>query len=578
MKIPEFYKLATNQWNPKHFARHYPEFYNWLEPQYPFAKSFQEKIYCYLHNIDKRPVCPTCGGELKFSSVRKGYIQYCSKKCSAQSLVTKEKIKNTNLKRYGVTNNLHIPEVEQKIKAHLIEKFGVDNSFKSKECMHKARKTCLEKYGVEWYAQTEASKERFKNTCLEKFGTEHPQQSNAIKEKTKNTFIEKYGYDALGSIPEIRKKITNTCQEKYGVDSYMQTQEFREKSKNTCRKKYGVDFVSQSAEIQAKISESKLRNYGDANYTNREKAKQTCLEKYSVEWPCMRQEARKFKSDSKPNKKFEKILETNKISYEREFSIHSKSYDFKIGQTLVEINPFATHNSTWGLYGKPINKEYHLEKTNLAKANGYKCIHVWDWDDANKIVDLLKEKTSIYARKCELHIVNKKELDSFLDDHHLQGTCKGQKIALGLYYEHELVQVMTFGKPRYNKNYEYELLRLCTKAGYAVIGGAQKLFKHFIDEYKPNSIISYCDNSKFTGTIYTNLGFTLLSKGTPSKHWYNGKIHITDNMLRKLGYDKIFNANYGKGTSNEQLMLEHKFVEIYDCGQSAYVYTKEPEK
>ena len=230
------------------------------------------------------------------------------------------------------------------------------------------------------------------------------------------------------------------------------------------------------------------------------------------------------------------------------------------------------------MYGKPIDKEYHANKSKLALNNGYKCIHVWDWDDKNKIINSLKEKTPIYARNCKIGIVESKDLHKFLNLYHLQGTCNGQKIALGLYYNDELIQVMTFGKPRYNNKYEYELLRLCTNSKYTVVGGAQKLFKHFLSEYKPNSIISYCDNSKFLGTVYNDLGFNLIHTCTPSKHWYNGKVHITDNMLRKLGYDRIFNTNYGKGTSNEQLMLEHKFVEIYDCGQSTYVYTKRPEK
>ena len=44
----------------------------------------------------------------------------------------------------------------------------------------------------------------------------------------------------------------------------------------------------------------------------------------------------------------------------------------------------------------------------------------------------------------------------------------------------ELIEVMTFGKPRYNKKYEWELLRLCTKFGYIVSGGANKLIKYFI--------------------------------------------------------------------------------------------------
>ena len=132
---------------------------------------------------------------------------------------------------------------------------------------------------------------------------------------------------------------------------------------------------------------------------------------------------------------------------------------------------------------------------------------------------------------------------------------------------------MTFGKPRYNKKYEFELLRYCFSKN--IIGGAEKLFKYFINTYAPKSIISYCDKSKFKGDVYTKLGFTLLRKNiTPSKHWYhlNSKRHITDNLLRQRGYDQLFNTNYGKGTNNEELMRNSGFVEIYDCGQATYVY------
>ena len=133
---------------------------------------------------------------------------------------------------------------------------------------------------------------------------------------------------------------------------------------------------------------------------------------------------------------------------------------------------------------------------------------------------------------------------------------------------------MTFGKPRYNKNYQYELIRYCYSI--KVIGGAEKLFKYFISKYNPQSIISYCDNSKFKGDIYIRLGFVLDSYGQPARHWYNMKTHkhITNNLLLQHGYDHLFGTDYGKGISNDELMLENNFVEIYDCGQSRYVYNK----
>ena len=53
-------------------------------------------------------------------------------------------------------------------------------------------------------------------------------------------------------------------------------------------------------------------------------------------------------------------------------------------------------------------------------------------------------------------------------------------------------------------------------------------------------------------------------------------IHITDNLLRKYGFDRLvgkrIGESFGKNTNNEDLMIEHGFVEVYDCGQSSYIY------
>ena len=59
-----------------------------------------------------------------------------------------------------------------------------------------------------------------------------------------------------------------------------------------------------------------------------------------------------------------------------------------------------------------------------------------------------------------------------------------------------------------------------------------------------------------------------------SQQIYNIKTkqHITDNLLRQRGFDQLFETNYGKGTSNEELMIMHGFIEVYDCGQLTYVW------
>ena len=135
---------------------------------------------------------------------------------------------------------------------------------------------------------------------------------------------------------------------------------------------------------------------------------------------------------------------------------------------------------------------------------------------------------------------------------------------------------MTFDRPRYNKHYQWEILRVCAKAGYHIINGSKKLFKYFIKENNPETVLVYCDLAKLSGEFYEKLGFTRIKKVNPARHWYNPKAkkHITDSFLWNKGFDRIFGTDYGKQASNTELMLQHGFVEIYDCGQATYIWKK----
>ena len=194
------------------------------------------------------------------------------------------------------------------------------------------------------------------------------------------------------------------------------------------------------------------------------------------------------------------------------------------------------------------------------------------------LIQTLKDKKKIYARSCTLSTIDSKVADEFLSQYHLQGTVRNQTICLGLFHENDLVQVMTFGSPRFTKKYNYELLRLCTKPEFEVIGGASKLFKHAVRDLNLTNIISYCDLAKFNGDVYQKIGMKLDHVAEPQEIWSKGNRKITANLLRQRGYDQIFNTNYGKGTSNDELMLTNGWLPVYDCGQAAYVYGDEYEK
>lgn len=353
----------------------------------------------------------------------------------------------------------------------------------------------------------------------------------------------------------------------------------------------------------AQIKKSKLERHGDANFNNRAKNRETCLEKYGVPnvsqldstlekmretWAAhgfdhpmhvdeykqkvmtkLSETDRLYNNNSSYNKKFEQLLIDNNIEYRKEVVLGNYRYDFQVRDILIEINPFPFHNVTWNPFGKvSIDKNYHQNKSLNALHNNLRCIHVWDWDSYEDIIKLLKPMDRVYARNCIIREVSVEESKDFIEANHVQGYTAAP-IKLGLYYNKELVSIMTFGNPRYNKTFEYELIRYCSSKH--VVGGAEKIFKHFIKTWSPQSIISYCDFSKFTGKTYEKLGFTKAKEVPPvSGHWYKDGQHILDSSLRMRGADILLHTDLGKGTSNEEIAESLGFVKIYDAGQFRY--------
>lgn len=290
---------------------------------------------------------------------------------------------------------------------------------------------------------------------------------------------------------------------------------------------------------------------------------------------------------SKINMNFAELLNKNNIKYIQEYNINQYIYDFYLPELnkTIEIDPTYTHTVMGNHFNNFQYNEkyetYHMTKTIVAQRNNIQCIHIWQWDNWNKIIDIIKPKQKLYARKLQIKEINRKEANEFIDLYHLQNSCYGNKVNLGLFSDGILVQVMTFGKPRYNSHYQWELLRLCSHSDYIIIGGAEKLFKYFVRNYQPESIISYCDNSKFNGDVYLRLSFKYDKITKPQKVWSKDSNYITDNNLRQHGFDRLVGAKlnppeiYGKGTNNEELMLKHNWLPVYDCGQKVFIWSND---
>lgn len=186
-------------------------------------------------------------------------LQYFNIKASQEQI--KQKINNTNLKKYGTTNPNLLPSIKNKIKNTLQSKYGVDNVMFLPETKEKLKQTNLKKYGVEYPWQNTEVYQKVLNTNITRYGTEHP---GGLPEKVQQSIevkIAKYGGVGFGS-QITNKKIQHTIQQKYGVTNAMFNEEIKEKVKQTTQINYGVENCSQSVEIKQKKAQTIFKNYG----------------------------------------------------------------------------------------------------------------------------------------------------------------------------------------------------------------------------------------------------------------------------------------------------------------------------
>lgn len=531
--------------------------------------------------------CPICGKQVVWNSTRP--VDPCSKECK------EEKRRRDCQAKYGVDHPMQCESVKEHHRESMRRTYGVDSPMQSEEIKKRAIASNQRKFGVDWAISADSVRERSYETMRARYGAATTFESPELTEKVRSTLLSSYGVDNAMKSEEVRSRSQSTLKERYGVDNPMKVDDFKEKSvdsrrshihdiveksKETWIKSLGVDNPSKSPDVIDKIDHTFMKRYGVKRAMSvpefRKKYEATMIDRYGVPYAYMMQDSSAARISS-VNKRFGELLDRCDIPYEYEYRIGSKFYDIRIlnQNVVIEIDPTYTHNTIgnhWNDGG--LAETYHFEKSKLAESEGFRCIHIFDWDDTQKIVGLLNLHTQLYARKLVLEIVPIPEANQFLDLHHIQGTCRGGDLAVALKAPStdEIVQIMLFGSPRYNRNYEVELLRFASKSGYRIIGGASKLFKFAVRSLGPCKMISYCDLAKFTGNVYTQLGMKLETITQPQEIWSRGSDYITANLLRGRGFDQLFNTDYGKEFSNELLMLEHGWLPVYDCGQAVFSY------
>ena len=222
------------------------------------------------------------------------------------------------------------------------------------------------------------------------------------------------------------------------------------------------------------------------------------------------------------------------------------------------------------------DKNYHLNKLIEYESKGFRLITLFEYQWILK-KEVIKEKIKallgiydkvVYARCCKIIELKSKAANFLLNKTHIQGSDKSS-MRLGLLYNNEVVAAMTFGKPRFNAEYEYELIRYSTNCH--VLGGAGKLLNYFIKVFKPSGLVTYADRCWSCGNLYKSLGFKNISSSGPNYVYVKDNLILTRYQCQKHKLEKVLGKDiFNKELSESDNMYNAGFVKIYDCGNLTF--------
>lgn len=508
-----FFKIICDKNNKQifdEFLIKYPKFFDKInEMIYICDKSINEIIsqkLCY------------CGQIKYLKNFIVGYRQYCSVKCMSLSDSVKNKKKQTTYSNYGVDNPAQSQNVRERMKTTIIEKYGVEHQMHSDEIKEKLYQTNLDKYGVKFSCQNKEIRNKAKQTIVEKYGVENYQQ---IHLKNLDNLNEKY------------------IRDNFIKDGYFLVDEFC--SFYNCSLTFGV-------------VKRKEFNIKETVKTSRHKTQNSIYE-----WLL------NFVADV--------INKDRNTITPKELDLYIPSHKLAIEYDGLMFHSFGkSEHNMFNNFSEEKNRSLdHLNKTEECKKRGIQLLHIFENEWMNDkslwqsvILNKLGLNKRIFARKCVIKEIDSKIKSEFLKNNHLQNDDKSS-IRIGLFFNSELVSVMTFGKSRYNKKYQYELLRFCSKQNITVVGGASKLFKYFVNKYQPKSVISYANRRWSDGNLYRQIGFKEIGITKPNYFYFNSSLELKSRIQfqkHKLSSMKFYDENL----SETENMYMNGYRKIYDCG------------
>lgn len=559
-------------------------------------KCTKEDLYIKLNGTT---YCSVCGEKAKFTNLNTGYKLTCIKReCITSSTNLNKGINGVNYNRFeeyidekyllNLYPNLSINNTLDEIKD-----FCETNSYQHRHLIIAGKifwgcnniKELYNKIYSSYNCENCGEEAKFNS-----FGKGYDKTCNS------KICIDAVSYNTkliLGShIPtqENLDKRINTCIEKYGVSSYNKTEESKirravyiaEVVVPNVLYKFSVNNPELNIIKYSSIKDEKIIECKKCNtiFTiNKNRSINVRLVKCPICYPdnSTEQSIRDFITELGVNN-----YKTKKIIYPKELDIYIPDYNFAIEYNGLTFHSDGSEETT--VFGNT-PKDAHINKTISCEEKGIQLFHIFEneWLNATKqniwksvIKNKLGLNTRIHTRKCNIKEVSNKDCRDFLDTNHMQGYVNS-KYNYGLYYNNELVSLMTFGIPRNNIKggikTDYELYRFCTKINYNLPGAASKLLKYFENNHNPESILSYANRRWSQGNLYDNLNFTHLYNTAPDYFYF--KYNNLKEVFRREKFQKhklkdileIFDSNL----TEYQNMINNKYRRFFDSGSRVYI-------
>ncbi|MCK9415885.1 hypothetical protein M0Q97_04425 [Candidatus Dojkabacteria bacterium] len=554
--------------------------------------SLSQKIHIYYKN-DTNIFCE-CGKQKNWKSFKYGWTKTCGNKTCIKNHTIK-----TNIEQYGADNPMKNDIIKTKSQQTIFEKYGVTSAAKNDMVKQKISNRLNNR--------SPEDKIKSKNKLLNTWNNKSETEKNDILKKRKNTVdnisdenklktienrkktcLEKYGNEYAVSSDVVRKKITKIFNENFGGNSPFCDENIKKKALVSYRKSH-IEYITENIKKHQCKYISHIDNNGSIEYTLLCERKN---KKFIIGYSNLRI---RILADLEISPYFRPIYGKSEMekgtlnficdNYTNDILSNKKTIisPLELDIYLPKLNLAFEYN---GLYWhNELNKEknYHLNKTELCEQQGIQLIHIYedDWLYKQDIIKSMilnklgKTENKIFARICEINeITDNKLVRSFLDENHIQGFV-GSKIKIGLFYENELVSLMTFGDRRVamgkksTNEGEYELLRFCNKLNTNVVGGASRLFKYFIKKFNPTEITTYADRSFSQGRLYNTLGFKNIGKTEPNYYYVIDGIRHHRFNYRK---DILIKQGFDPNKTEHQIMLERKIYRIYDSGNLKFIF------